>query len=90
MDTKHLTNWGGLTVSVVGEMLRGPFWLLSIQGLGSEQQGALGGLRGEAQCWKALHHPPPQDCGGATGTGEGCGQQGGRAHREAGEWTAVS
>lgn len=89
MDTKHLTNWGGLTVSVVGEMLRGPFWLLSIQGLGSEQQGALEGLGWKLSAGKRFT-PPPQDCGGATGTGEGCGQQGGRAHREAGEWTAVS
>lgn len=84
---------GGLTASVAGEMLRGHFWLLSIQGLGSEQQGALVGevwWRGAAQCWDALHPPSPQRCGGAIGTRVGLWAAQGRAQGEAGEWTAVS
>jgi len=82
---------GGLTASVAGEMLRGHFWLLSIQGLGSEQQGALGGP-GEGGS-PVLGHASPSFSPALwriIGTGVGLWAARGRAQGEAGEWTAVS
>lgn len=77
MDTKHLTNWGGLTVSVVGEMLRAlsgfsasRVWALSSRGRWGTWWG------GQLGAGKRFTPLLPRIVEEQQAQGEGCGQQG--------------